>query len=54
MTTSRLRGGRSRDAKAVPRARLGRPLMLLLIALRWYALIAVAVAIYAFFHALPR
>jgi len=54
MTISRLRGGRPRDPKTFRRARLSRPLILLLIALRWYALIAVAVAIYAFFHALPR
>jgi hypothetical protein len=51
MTVSRLRG-RQRDAHTFERAKVSGPLLLLLIALRWYALVAVAVAVYAFVRAL--
>jgi hypothetical protein len=52
MTVSRLRAGRPREPQTFGRAHLSRPLVLLLVVLRWYALVAVGVAIYSFFHAL--
>jgi hypothetical protein len=51
MTVSRLRG-RPRDTQSFGRAKVSRSLLVLLIALRWYAIVAVAIALYAFFHAL--
>lgn len=51
MNVSRMRG-RPRDSRTFERAKVGGPLLLLLIALRWYAIVAVAVAIYAFVRAL--
>jgi hypothetical protein len=47
MSVSRLRRTRS-----LGRARLRPWTLALLVALRWYALIAVLIAVYAFFHAL--
>ena len=50
MRMSRFRG-RSRGLPAFGRARLKRSTWLLLAALRWYAVIGVAIAVYAFLHA---
>ena len=38
--------------RSFERATLSRPVLLLLVALRWYALAGVVIAVYAFFHAL--
>jgi hypothetical protein len=51
MTISRLRASR-RDFAKYGRARLNRPTLLLLVGLRAYAIAAVLIALYAFFHGL--
>jgi hypothetical protein len=50
MKVSRLRR-EPRGLEKYGRARLSRPTLFLLIALRCYAIVAVVVAVYAFFHA---
>jgi hypothetical protein len=51
MSISRLHG-RTRDSRSFGRAKVNGPLLVLLVALRWYALVAVGIAIYSFVHAL--
>jgi hypothetical protein len=50
MTISRLRI-RPRGCAKYGRARLNGPTLLLLVGLRAYAIVAVLIAVYAFFHA---
>ncbi len=52
MSVSRLHR-RARDTHTFERAKVSGPLLFLLIAMRWYAIVAVGVAVYAFVRALP-
>lgn len=52
MSRSRFHPRPSDGIRTFRRATLPRPVLLLLIALRWYAIAGVLVAVYAFFHAL--
>jgi hypothetical protein len=52
MSVSRFHHRPSDGLRTFRRAVLSRPVLLLLVALRWYAIAGVAIAVYAFFHAL--